>query len=257
MVLRRFRAFTLIELLVVIAIIAILAAILFPVFAQAKAAAKKTSDLSNFKQIGTAIMLYANDNDDRTMHVDHSSGYGWYVPLYPYVKSADVFRTPAYARRTILNDEGDPGDPGERLFDQRAVLPRRVPHDHEPARRADRRRPAEHRSRRPRLPPVARQRLHEPGHDRLGRSFALHRRGSCRGRGRGLVPGPTRIASVERRVELHLPRWPREVLQVGADDQGAPARIPQRGPAGRKGPLIAPTGAQNGASGLDRRRPSC
>lgn len=111
MVLRRFRAFTLIELLVVIAIIAILAAILFPVFAQAKAAAKKTSDLSNFKQIGTAIMLYANDNDDRTMHVDHSSGYGWYVPLYPYVKSADVFRTPAYARRTILNDEGDPETP--------------------------------------------------------------------------------------------------------------------------------------------------
>jgi len=45
------RAFTLIELLVVIAIIAILAAILFPVFAQAKAAAKKSSDLSNHKQL--------------------------------------------------------------------------------------------------------------------------------------------------------------------------------------------------------------
>ncbi len=44
------RAFTLIELLVVIAIIAILAALLFPVFAQAKAAAKKTVDISNFKQ---------------------------------------------------------------------------------------------------------------------------------------------------------------------------------------------------------------
>ena len=51
------RAFTLIELLVVIAIIAILAAILFPVFAQAKAAAKKAVDLSNQKQIITAIML--------------------------------------------------------------------------------------------------------------------------------------------------------------------------------------------------------
>ena len=58
------RAFTLIELLVVIAIIAILAAILFPVFAQAKAAAKKAAAISNQKQIGTSIALYVTDFDD-------------------------------------------------------------------------------------------------------------------------------------------------------------------------------------------------
>src|ERR1700722_2633455 len=57
-------AFTLIELLVVIAIIAILAAILFPVFAQAKEAAKKTSCLSNLQQIGTSTEIYLNDYDD-------------------------------------------------------------------------------------------------------------------------------------------------------------------------------------------------
>ncbi|AIE83628.1 prepilin-type N-terminal cleavage/methylation domain-containing protein [Fimbriimonas ginsengisoli] len=57
-------AFTLIELLVVIAIIAILAAILFPVFAQAKEAAKKTQCVSNTKQTALAGLMYAGDADD-------------------------------------------------------------------------------------------------------------------------------------------------------------------------------------------------
>lgn len=61
------RAFTLIELLVVIAIIAILAAILFPVFAQAKEAAKKTQSLSNLKQVATSANIYSVDNDDLLM----------------------------------------------------------------------------------------------------------------------------------------------------------------------------------------------
>ena len=60
-------AFTLIELLVVIAIIAILAAILFPVFAQAKVAAKKTADLSNLKNFALASNIYLADNDDTFM----------------------------------------------------------------------------------------------------------------------------------------------------------------------------------------------
>lgn len=58
------RGFTLIELLVVIAIIAILAAILFPVFAQAKEAAKKTTAVSNAKQLGTGFNIYLTDSDD-------------------------------------------------------------------------------------------------------------------------------------------------------------------------------------------------
>lgn len=64
------RAFTLIELLVVIAIIAILAAILFPVFAQAKEAAKKAAAISNIKQTATGMIIYEADYDDR-----HASAY--------------------------------------------------------------------------------------------------------------------------------------------------------------------------------------
>ena len=67
------RGFTLIELLVVIAIIAILAAILFPVFAQAKAAAKKTACISNIKQIDLATIMYAGDVDDEVP--PYFSGY--------------------------------------------------------------------------------------------------------------------------------------------------------------------------------------
>ncbi len=66
------KAFTLIELLVVIAIIAILAAILFPVFAQAKLAAKKTAGLNQTKQIGLAVNIYLSDSDDVLMPYRHS-----------------------------------------------------------------------------------------------------------------------------------------------------------------------------------------
>jgi prepilin-type N-terminal cleavage/methylation domain-containing protein len=100
------RGFTLIELLVVIAIIAILAAILFPVFAQAKLAAKKTHDLSNIKQIGVALNLYAMDYDDHSVVKDEDNGYDWYPNLYPYVKNRDVFRTPAY-KATPVEPETD------------------------------------------------------------------------------------------------------------------------------------------------------
>jgi prepilin-type N-terminal cleavage/methylation domain-containing protein len=86
------RAFTLIELLVVIAIIAILAAILFPVFAQAKAAAKKTNCLTNVKQIGTGVQIYLADNDDTFPLASHNPEWSnwtpWHFVVNPYVKSA-------------------------------------------------------------------------------------------------------------------------------------------------------------------------
>src|SRR6476620_8204708 len=59
------RGFTLIELLVVIDIIAILAAILFPVFAQARAKARQTTCLSNLKQLSTGMLMYVQDYDER------------------------------------------------------------------------------------------------------------------------------------------------------------------------------------------------
>ena len=61
---RTTRGFTLIELLVVIAIIAILAAILFPVFARAREKARQSSCTSNLKQMGLAMLMYANDYDE-------------------------------------------------------------------------------------------------------------------------------------------------------------------------------------------------
>ena len=100
------RAFTLIELLVVIAIIAILAAILFPVFAQAKAAAKKTSSLSNVKQNILGQLMYTGDYDDVVTPVVAwsangapaffgSAGYQpWTWLILPYMKNTDILQDP-------------------------------------------------------------------------------------------------------------------------------------------------------------------
>jgi prepilin-type N-terminal cleavage/methylation domain-containing protein len=93
------RAFTLIELLVVIAIIAILAAILFPVFAQAKVAAKKASDISNLKQVGTATYIYTADSDDLLPDVPvynaETESYVFAAKLQPYTKNRQIWKNPA------------------------------------------------------------------------------------------------------------------------------------------------------------------
>ena len=98
------KAFTLIELLVVIAIIAILAAILFPVFAQAKQAAKKTQALSNVKQLGLATQMYLGDSDDRYLPAfnttadwaTYANGWNpkWAPNVQPYVKSIGLYSSP-------------------------------------------------------------------------------------------------------------------------------------------------------------------
>jgi prepilin-type N-terminal cleavage/methylation domain-containing protein len=134
------RAFTLIELLVVIAIIAILAAILFPVFAQAKLAAKKTAGLAQVKQIGTAVHIYLADYDDVLMPYRHGSSSGpiintnyqkWLAAgdpkagvwntsgqttmraiffsdmLQPYIKNDDIWKSPGNPNAwSVFQDKG-------------------------------------------------------------------------------------------------------------------------------------------------------
>lgn len=106
MISSRKRAFTLIELLVVIAIIAILAAILFPVFARAKAAAKTTSALSNSHQMMLAFLMYINEYDGKLRtwyNAPPSTGpvapytsenMIWSGYLYPYIKNKGVYLDP-------------------------------------------------------------------------------------------------------------------------------------------------------------------
>lgn len=115
--------FTLMELLVVIAIISILAAILFPVFARARENARRSSCMSNLKQIGLGIMQYTQDNDERYPPNWHGGGsavqddpaapgrkfltrdqnstqpsgfyFTWMDSIYPYVKSSQLFVCPS------------------------------------------------------------------------------------------------------------------------------------------------------------------
>jgi prepilin-type N-terminal cleavage/methylation domain-containing protein/prepilin-type processing-associated H-X9-DG protein len=96
--------FTLIELLVVIAIIAILAAILFPVFAKAREKARQTTCMGNMKQIGTALTLYAQDNEETLpfQAVDGVPDFAnpktqpnYLKALIPYLKTTQVFSCPS------------------------------------------------------------------------------------------------------------------------------------------------------------------
>ncbi len=106
------RGFTLIELLVVIAIIAILAAILFPVFARAREAARSTTCKSNLRQLGIAVQMYVQDNDGQYFQHWYLAPTYWFgrvdsstTPptvyrqeglLFPYIKNTEIQRCPSF-----------------------------------------------------------------------------------------------------------------------------------------------------------------
>jgi prepilin-type N-terminal cleavage/methylation domain-containing protein/prepilin-type processing-associated H-X9-DG protein len=126
----RGRGFTLIELLVVIAIIAILAAILFPVFAKARERAKTTTCLSNLKQLGTALIMYNDDSNQRLPGNTNDlagtgkplgwrapdAGRNWAESIFPYVKSLDVYVCPSgVPRQQVMNEDGSYGNAGTNM----------------------------------------------------------------------------------------------------------------------------------------------
>src|SRR5580693_5132969 len=156
---RSHRGFTLIELLVVIAIIAILAAILFPVFAQAKEAAKKTACLSNTKQIALGVYMYTGDYDDTypqtsweqdTLAQQTVQGFAgtynpqnpngtyqvhWTYNIQPYIKNWNIFVCPSDPAPVTtdspcpngINDVGQVNSSGQMYCDWAAPVDSYIP----------------------------------------------------------------------------------------------------------------------------------
>ena len=126
-------AFTLIELLVVIAIIAILAAILFPVFAQARERARGIACLSNMKQLGLGLKMYAQDFDESYPRCSFiGMDFNWRNAIFPYVKNIDVYACPSNPAGRRRDGAGSAYAPGGRMpsgYGMNAIATSWVPAD--------------------------------------------------------------------------------------------------------------------------------
>jgi prepilin-type N-terminal cleavage/methylation domain-containing protein/prepilin-type processing-associated H-X9-DG protein len=122
----RSRAFTLIELLVVIAIIAVLASLLLPALGRAKARARATKCLSNFRQVGLASQMYADDFDGLLPSSQHHRA-SWVGTLQTYLAGTNLHRCPDDRNLTrgysyAINDFLTPHPYGAEEFDFSRLL---------------------------------------------------------------------------------------------------------------------------------------
>ena len=101
------KGFTLIELLVVIAIIAILAAILFPAFAKARESARRISCVSNMKQIGSGIIQYTQEYDEKLPPAEGNGNFVWPVLVKPYVQDSAIYKCPSNSSIAFMDNTGN------------------------------------------------------------------------------------------------------------------------------------------------------